>query len=257
MAGPLPEGAALSTVERGFVLAAVRALGRQAEPLLRARSPHLAQAARALADPAAAKRELARLDAAPPDGIERVHPSWWQRAERSSRPAGEALLTRAATAHLVAMAPTGAREPLEALELLPPGPLGELLQSLGRRRVAAAFSAAPPGALAQLCARLGEPEASALLAAARALRPTHRAARAAQRALLDLAQAVADGPSLVFQAGARWLAPALAARGGDLLACVAQRLPRERGLQLIAEATTPATDEERAECAAAVAELGA
>jgi hypothetical protein len=240
------------------VAAAVRALGRGAERfVVESRGPRLGPVAQALRDPAALKREIARLDAAPPEGIERVHPSWWSRPPASSLPAAQALLERAATAHLVAMAaPSGERDPLEALELLPAGPLAERVASLGRRRVAAAFSAAAPGALAQLCARIGEPEASALLAEARALKASHQAARAAQRSLLQVAaDEVADGPSLVFQAGARWLAPTLAARGGDLLQRVAQRLPVERGRQLTAEAATPATDAERAECEQAVAQL--
>jgi hypothetical protein len=241
------------------VIAAVRALGKRAEGFLAPRGAHLAHAARALAADAAARaRESARLDAAPPDGIERVHPSWWQRPPEAARPAVRAWLDRAATAHLVAMvapSPGSDGSPLAQLDQLPAEPLAELVGRLGRRRVAEAFSAAPEGSLAQLCARLGEPAASELLKEARSVRPSHDAVRAAQRSLFKLAVDITDSASLLTVAGARWLAPALAARGGDLLRRVAQRLPQPVGAILLAERGAPATEEEWAACERAVAEL--
>ena len=255
---------ALSTYERAFVLAAVRALGLVAEPFLvaatKANAQAMAHAARALAGDAVARaRELQRLDAAPPEGIERVHPTWWARPPLGGDAAARAWLDRAATAHLVAMVSSSTgndTSPLAALAELPAEPLAELLAALGRRRIAEAFSGAPPGSLAQLCARLGEPAASMLLAEARAARPSHEAVRAAQRSLFKLAVDVLDGPSLLAHAGARWLAPSLQARGGDLLRRVAQRLPERAGRILLAERDAPATVDEHAECERAVAELG-
>ena len=234
------------------MVAAVRALGRNAEPFLAARGAHLAHAARALTvDGAARAREIARLDGAPPEGIERVHPSWWHRPPPSSRAPARAYLERVATAHLVAMPPPPTDgEPLtfDTLDRLAATPLVELLHGLGRRRIAQAFSTAPPGSLAQLCARLGEPAASQLLAEARAPVGTHDEVRAAQRSLFKLAVDAPDPAALLPNAGARWLGPSLASRGGDLLRRVAQRMPCPIGRALIAEAGAPATVEEWASC---------
>lgn len=238
------------------MVAAVRALGRGAEDFLLARGAHLAAAARALiTDGGARAREIARLDAAPPEGVERVHPSWWRRPPPSTRPSARAFLERAATAHLVAM-PAADGEPfgLNALEGLDGEELVELGLALGRRRVAQAFSTAPQGSLAQLCARLGEPAASQLLAEARALRPSHDEVRAAQRSLFKLAVDVRGPSALLPAAGARWLAPSLASRGGDLLQRVAQRMPEPQGRALCAQAAAPATAEEWASCEQAVLE---
>ncbi len=249
------------------MLAAVRALGRNAEPFLASRgaSPaveqramSLAAAARLLAtDGAAREREIARLDASPPDGIERVHASWWRRPPPSVRPAARAFLERAATAHLVAMPPPDEAEPLSLANLDRVGaePLEELVVTLGRRRVAQAFSTAPAGSLAQLCARLGEPAAGRLLAEARTIRPSHDEVRAAQRSLFKLAVDVPDPPSLLLVAGARWLGPSLAALGGDHLRRVAQRLAEPTGRTLLAQSSAPATAAEHEACARAVVEL--
>ncbi len=261
MAPPAAQDLALSTFERAFVLAAVRALGLGAEPFLvgAGKGAHLQAAARALVGDAVARaRETARLDAAPPEGIERVHASWWRRPPATQDAAARAWLDRAATAHLVAMvAPPSASDasPLGALAGLPAEPLAELVAALGRRRVAEAFSGAPPGSLAQLCARLGEPAASQLLAESRGLAPPHDEVRAAQRSLFKLTVDVLDAPSLLARAGARWLAPALAARGGDLLRRVAQRLPEPLGRLLLDERDAPATPDEWAACERAVVRL--
>jgi hypothetical protein len=249
----------LSTVERGFLVAAVRALGPAAVPFLRQHSEALARAAQPLAaDPSAMAREIARLDASPPEGIERVHPTWWQRPPTSSHPAARTYLERAALAHLVPMpAPPfwSASPALGALEGLPSEALAQLLAALGRRRVALAFSEAPREALAQLCARLGEPAASEVLAEVKAVRPSHEEARAAQRALFKLTVDARDARSLLLSAGARWLGPALAAQGGDLLRRVAQRLPQRLGTALLAEAGAAATAADHDYCLRAIAEL--
>ncbi|MSP61005.1 MAG: hypothetical protein EXR72_11800 [Myxococcales bacterium] len=257
----------LSTFERAFAVAALRALEGGAAQFLasqgeESRGAELAAAARALEEGGggALAREVARLDAAPPDGIERVHPSWWHRAPATSHPAARTFLDRAATAHLVAM-PVPAADPsglsLDTLEGLPAVALTELIAALGRRRVALAFSSSPPGALARLCARLGEPAASELLAETRSLRPDHDEVRAAQRSLFKLAVDAADPSSLFLLAGARWLAPSLAGRGGDRLRRVAQRLPEPIGRLLASQAGAPATLPEIAACARAVRELAA
>lgn len=248
------------------MVAAVRALGRGAEEFLVAfGSAAMARDARVLAGDAAARaREVARLDATPPEGIERVHPSWWRRPPMSTAPAARALLERAATGHLVAMAlPAPGAGQLEAgqlatLDQLPAEPLEELLVALGRRRVAEAFSSAPPGALAQLCARLGEPGASELLAESRAvsgMRPSHDEVRAAQRSLFKLAVELPEPSSLFALAGARWLGPSLAARGGDLLRRVAQRLPVEIGRSLLEQARVPSSEGEWSACEHAVTDI--
>jgi hypothetical protein len=76
--------------------------------------------------------------------------------------------------------------------------------------------------------------------------------RAAQRAVFEwIRHGAGDtlgaaGDVLFFRAGARWLGPALRARGGDRLLRLAQRLPRPLGEALLAEAERPASAAEQA-----------
>jgi hypothetical protein len=61
--------------------------------------------------------------------------------------------------------------------------------------------------------------------------------------------------SLFLRAGARWLGPALAQRGGDRLRRVAQRMPRDVGEILLEGGTRPATEAEVTQALAAAAIL--
>src|SRR5205809_373189 len=128
--------------------------------------------------------------------------------------------------------PERCRAAAQALLALPPRTRAErrALETLGGGGVVAAFGVAGPPAIAQLAARLGEPWGSQLVIEARRLRRHDR--EEGQRALAEmaeLARRAQHGRTLILRAGARRLAPALAARGGDLLRQVAQRLPRPTG----------------------------
>src|SRR5262249_40400012 len=150
--------------------------------------------------------------------------------------------------HLVAMATAGPGEggPLGTLDQLPAEPLEELLRALGRRRGAEAFSSAPPGAVAQLCGRRGGAGGREPLGGSQGRRGGPAADGGG-----------AAGPAWLFRvAGARWLGPALAAKGGDLLRRVAQRLPEEGvGKVLLEQAKVPAAAEEWEACERAVERL--
>jgi hypothetical protein len=274
-----------STRERGFALAAARALQADAARFCRQRAPATAGDAEALArhaaglvDEAARAREAQALGRAVPAGLERIDRSWYLPPPRSSSPAAEAHLLRAAFAQLVAMEDDDAgddahrrdddegahhrddgdaRDDRETpLDRCAPDAIERALVALGRRRVALAFVGAPRGGLAQLCARIGEPAASELVAEVHALKaaaPSPAEVKAAQRALfhgddgelrpggggLDAAHA------LFFRIGAAWIAPALAS-DGDQLRRAAQRLPRALGQTLLDEALAPASAEEGA-----------
>jgi hypothetical protein len=255
------------TRDRGFVVAAVRALGPRAENFCGRRDSALRRHAALLyRDRERYNREATRLDRPVPAGIGEVHPTWYEAPPSTERAAARAWLERLAYGHLVEMEDDEPQPALlDRLARRDAAELGELLVALGRRRVAVAFSGAPRGALAQLCARLGEPAASELLAQVRAVAPQVGSdeVHAAQRALfalgLDTAAARLDGDgprdarALFLRAGCAWLGPALAARGDDRLRRVAQRLPRTLGAALLdgARATVDETDGAAASSAAA------
>jgi hypothetical protein len=261
----------LSSRERGFAVAAVRALGARAELVCGRRSAALKKHAALLSrDPALLAREAARADGNPA-GLEAVHRSWFEPPPPSERPEAAAWLARRAYGHLVEMRAPESATALDRLEQLGPEPLAEILVALGSRRVATAFSGAPRAALARLCARLGEPAAGELVAEVRALgaRLSSDEVRAAQRAVFQLGGQLAgaigaDGNAgsgaetaraLFLRAGASWLGPALKARGGDRLRRLAQRLPRPIGELLEDGASAPATESEQAQARAVVAAL--
>ena len=235
--------ASLSTRERAFAVAAVRALGARAEAVCARRSPELRRFAALLAkDAARLSEEASRLGNAIPDRIEAVHPSWYETPLVSRKPAASGWLSRRIFGHLVGMsAPED--DPLESRT---GDELARMIVALGRRRVAIAFSGAPRGALAQLCARLGEPAGSQLVDEVRHIAQLVLPAdvTAAQQALHTIQDSRPDPRSgldqgLFTQAGVAWLAPALAASGGDRLQRVAQRLPRTLGELLLEGAIGP------------------
>lgn len=252
---------ALSTRERAFVVAAVRVLGPRSEAVCARRSAAMRrQAALLLAEPARLAAEAERLSRAVPDGIGAVHPSWYEAPPPSERPEAAAWLARRAYGHLVEMTPRervggGA---LEALERAGEHTLERVLLALGRRRVATAFSGAPRASLAQLCARLGEPAATELIAEVQAVASTVSSdeVRTAQRALFQIMTgAPVEGETargLFLRAGAAWLGPALAMRGGDRPRRVAQRMARPVGELLLAGAAEPATEADALEAARVV-----
>jgi hypothetical protein len=262
----------LTTRERAFAVAAARLLPARAEIVCGRRAgsgPELRRyAARLVRDPALREREAARLDAPVPAGLGAIHPSWYQRAgdeapPASRSPAAAAYLERRAYGHLVAMWDLEEKGDgaglIDRLEREDPLTLVTLLVALGRRRVAIAFSGAPRAALAQLCARLGEPTASEILALVRqvASQISSDEVRAAQRALFQLGLTDLQGAdaarALFVRAGAGWIGPALAQRGGDRLRRVAQRLPRDVGEVLLEGGARPATESEVAQAIAQAA----
>gem|GEM_PF-5746114 len=271
----------LSTSERAFAVAAVRALGQRAEALCGRRSSALRrQAALLCRDPQLLRDEARALDRPQPLGLAEIHRSWYTLPPPvdANLPAAElakrrAYLSRRLLGHLVDMStgPDALRGQIfDRLEREDPIRLAELVSHMGQRRVAVAFSGAPRAALAQLCARLGEPAASELLVRVRAATTQigSEEVKSAQRAMFQLgAPSVAPGSpmdvvgpdetnparALFLRAGAGWLGPALVAGGGssgDRLRRIAQRLPREIGEILVVGARRAATE---AECAAAIA----
>jgi hypothetical protein len=232
-------------IERGFAVAAVRALGARAEAACGRRSPALRRLAAQLArDPALLAEEAKRLDAPVPDGLAEVHASWYEAPPPSSRDDARAHLERRAYGRLVPMTPRESDGGLsDRLETASAGALAELIEAMGRRRVAVAFAATPRTALAQLCARLGEPAAAQLLETMRKTRASSDEVKSAQRALLHL-DAPAD--ALFLRAGAAWLGPALAQRGAHRLRRVAQRLPRAIGELLLMHAEPEPSEAEAA-----------
>jgi hypothetical protein len=246
----------LSTAERAFAVAAVRALGARAETVCARRSPALKRYAQLLArESALLEAEAASLDAPIPTGLSEIHPSWYIAPPQSSVAAARAWVERLAYGHLVEMrSDRAAAGVLDKLPRRDSATLEGLLLALGRRRVAIAFSGAPRAALARLCARLGEPAASELLVEVRGLRAqlSPDEVREAQRALFGFG-GDGDPAGLFERAGCGLLGPALRARGGDLLRRVAQRLPRAIG-EALSEAARASADAQ-GDVAAAVALL--
>jgi hypothetical protein len=228
----------LTTRERGFVVAAVRALGARAERVCRTPAERR-WAAELARDPARLFDEAARLGRAVPHGIGEVHPSWYAAPRVPVRADASAYLARLAFGHLVEMA--GRSDGELDLERRSPAQLQELVVALGRRRVATALSGAPRGALARLCARLGEPAASELAAEVRAITGQVSTAQiaAAQRALHQAELADGEAPRLFTALGCAWLGAALAQLGGDRHRRVAQRLPLALGQALVSGAGDP------------------
>jgi hypothetical protein len=243
-----------STAQRAFAVAAVRALGPRAEGACARRwpdSPSLRAFAAGLArDPARLAGEQRRLARPKPVGLEQVHPSWYETPPRSKRADARLWLERRAYGELVDLSP-GVQQPaaLERLSSLDGDALVELIERLGRRRVATAFLSASRAQIAQLCVRLGEPRASQLLDELGQVGQSAKRdeVRAARSALLHVDVEAEDGGRTLFlRAGSAWLAPAVAARGGDALRRLAQRMPRPAGLTLLLQAATPGVDGENA-----------
>jgi hypothetical protein len=222
-----------STRQRGFAVAAVRALGSRAEALIARRfgetSPLCPLAAELARDPERLLAEARRLDAPRPAGLAEVHPSWYEAPPASARPEAQDWLDRRAFGELV---------PLEGSPELSE----DALVDRGRREVATAFLSASRAQIARLCARLGEPHATRLIdelrrVAAHATREQVRAARqrlhALEDGLFDESGAAFDGPALFLLAGCAKVAPSLAARGEDALRALALRLPASIGRRLL------------------------
>jgi hypothetical protein len=240
------------------VLAAVLAVGARAPAVLRRMASAealVAEAERLLALPRderirAAVSEARALLADVPAGMARVHESWIEaglagegeavrRALAGGGGAPDAVrlwLRRRFLGQLVPM-PEGeppADRPPQARELplLAAPRLVAAFEIAGRRRLALALSAAGSGAAAALAARLGAEHGRALVEDV--ARPAAKEeVRAAVRELADLV--AGDVALLLFRAGARSVAPALLAAGGDVARQLAQRLPRGRGLVLLDE----------------------
>lgn len=249
----------MSSFERGFVVAAVRALGAKAPVWLDRRYQTMGQAAlRLIEDRALLDEEQRRIGAWPSEGLDRAHPSWWPRLPSSSRLAARLFLERCLAARLVPLpppAPWHRSRALLSLDALASERLAELIVALGRRRIAVAFSEASPQALEELCRRLGEPAAAQLVVEVRRLRPLREEVMAAQHALFKFAVEARHGHSFFRLAGCRWLAPALASQGGDLLRRVAQRLPLSLGQMLLGESGAAASPVDLRFCTEAVADL--
>lgn len=235
----------LGTRERGFAVAAVRALGARAEAVCARRSAELRQFAAGLSrDTARLQTEATRLGRPLPDGMSEIHESWYDAPSSSARPDAAAWLERRAYGHLVDMTV----ERADPFDRASSAQLTELVVALGRRRVAIAFSSAPRAALARLCARLGEPAGSELVAEVRLVAgqvaPTDVAA--AQQALHGGGSAGLvnrDAARLFTRIGVAWLAPAYGdgSDGDDRLRRLAQRLPRALGQELL-DARTAGAD---------------
>jgi hypothetical protein len=266
----------LTTEERAVAVAAVLACGARAiEVIARVGDPAVATRCAALArellalDQAARAAELARLAAelgAPaPAHLRLVHPSWIEASLKgepehvraivagATTPAPAPVVTylrRRAFAHLVDMPDA---PPLGASS----AQLERAIVALGRRRLALALRAAPQAAQAAVAARLGPAEGPALVAELAAAAAADRAGVAeAVRSMHDLVAGTAA--HLLVRAGARVLAPALAA-AGDLPRQLAQRLPLHLGrvlLDEVARASGGASDEPLAQLADELARLG-
>jgi len=194
------------------------------------------------------------LGAGVPANLALVHPSWIEAAlEGEGDAVRRAVAGDANEAADASMVTWLRRRALGAFVDMPASlPAAELLQerleALGRSRLALALQAAPVAAQAQVAARLGGAHAAALLAALRT--PGSRAkVSAAVRELHDLV--AGSAPMLLVRAGARHLAPALAAQG-DRARVLAQRLPRAAGLVLLDEVARAQPDAARAAALAAL-----
>lgn len=249
--------ASLSTEDRAAVAAALLLAGARAPDVLArlagARGERCAAAARASLKLAREERarllaeEAARLSREVPAGLAMIHASWLEAAVAGESDAVRAVvagggsssvtapvrawLRRAALGQFVDMPPADG----DSVAAAPPERLATAIETIGRRRLAIAVQAAPAGAAVALAARLGSEHRQPFAEEARAPAGKDQIS-AAVRELADLVGGSA--PLLLFRAGARHIAGALAAEG-DLLRQVAQRVPRERGLVLLDERDRP------------------
>jgi hypothetical protein len=250
----------ISTEERAIAVASVLADGERAEEILARLGGGMVRAERCLAE---ARRRLAlpmeerRAEAREvvrdlPAGLALVHPSWIEaalagegevtrrevRGGSSPSSPGTRWLRRRLLGHLVAMPtedPSSAPSRASQLPLMESSRLEAALERIGRARLALALTPAGPEAVAALAARLGPPHGRALIEDARRSAPR----ATVRQALEELSDLIAgDASLLLFRAGARTIAPVLRAEAGDLARQVAQRLPRPRGLVLLAEVFT-------------------
>ena len=230
----------LKTKKRAFAFAAVRVFGARANAWC-ASIDHglrrdLAEFSGELSRPDRLAHEGETLTASRPAGLELIHPSWYTLPIKVEDAGVARELDRLHFGHLVAM---DVRE--DAIFDSSRESVTNVLERLGRRRVATAFSTSKREVVAQLCVRLGEPSASELLRELGLVStspPTHAQVRASQRSM-SLVDVDRDPKSLLLLAGAAWIAPSLRARGGELLERTAQRLPFSIGALMLRLATDP------------------
>jgi hypothetical protein len=237
-----------------LALVAAQLAGRRAGALLARIPAARGEAERVLAlDVDARARALAARRAPRPAHVEQVHPDWKRAlpdddprpaAILAGAPAGPAVrvwLERWAHGALVAMPPP-LDGPLAGAADLPrarPDWLTLRLERIGLYQLAHATASAPAAAIAELAARLGL-RGKAFVEAIQRIRklgddaPARFGPRRAAQVRCDRLDLAND--RLVFMAvGARALAPHVAEVGGDLARQLAQRLPREPGLRVLAE----------------------
>jgi hypothetical protein len=176
-------------------------------------------------------------------GREEIDPSWLAPAAAvpAKGPMVARWLERFAEAELVEMPPARlAFAPADMADLpLVPGPVVQrAIEDLGLAQLALALQAAPE-ALPRIAGHLGD-RAHELLAAA-----GRRAKRGDVTAAVRELGGLADVAPL-FAAGARHSGPGLAVLGEEARRQVAQRLPRELGTVLLAEAARAVADGRRA-----------
>ncbi len=252
----------LGDEDRAALATALVVAGERAPQLLGRiagdRGVRLAAAANGLLalDHEARERRIAEavreITAETPAYLELVHASWIE-AALVGEPEAVRVMVAVAPAGAVAVAPALRRwlrrRAFAGLVAMPapdsgspavrsPMQLEAAFVATGRRRLAIAVQAAPREAVRLLAARLGV-HAEEFLAESR-IRAAAGVIGAAVRELGDLGGAIAaggahDADALLFRAGARHLAPALADAGGELLRQVAQRLVRPLGLVLLEE----------------------
>lgn len=246
--------AALSTEERAATVAAVMALGADAVDVLMRVSLRASEAAGELMAlsreqrAAALARAVAEIEAPVPASLELVHRDWieaelvgeqpWMREAVAGGGALEGAARRWAQRRvlggLVDM-PAVADGPLATLAHAPIGALCRAFTAFGRGALAALLAGAAAGEIAAVAARLGEPHGGALVAEVAAIVRGNDAS--ALRAIAKRALGGERGVSerALTRAGVRRLACAVAGAPGDATRQLAQHLPRELGLRLIAE----------------------
>ena len=226
--GALRRGGARSRSRRSSVASSPRRCGRwaRARPVLSTGGPLTwrRRRRRCSAERGALEREVLRLDATPPEGIERVHPSWWHARPRRREPPPPLPRARRHRPPGAdgAAAPGAGRRRWRSLDALGADGADDAGDGARPPSRASAFSAAPRGALAQLCARLGEPAASELVAEVKLVQPSPDEVRIAQAALFKLAVDAPDARALFVSAGASLAGPVA---GGARRGPVAARRP--------------------------------
>jgi hypothetical protein len=174
---------------------------------------------------------VSTLDRVRPAFVERIHPSWISgapppvgMAEDVRRWIERGRLGRLADMPGGECAEAAAPEDLARIDA---DELRRLIEVIGRKKLALVAQAAPSGAARLLAAQLGG-DAAAFIAEVAAKAPKEEVSAAVRR----LAQ-VARKPPLLVRAGAAWIGPWLASRGGSFERVIAQRLPKELGLMLM------------------------